>query len=585
MTKLSRVKLLAGGAALLVGFLLAMSPLGTALDHLAYDLNFLFEAKTNPAEVVVIAIDEPSFQELNQTWPWPRSMHARLVEALFDAGATAVVLDLIFAEPSPDDAVLAATLRKRGPVVLATDTERRQAAGFERIISVQPLADFQTAQVLLGSAALPVDADGFVRRFGSPGSRGEASLAAAAAQAFGMSSRKNPSPSVQLINYIGAAGALPQYSYYQALAPAKFLPPGALADKLVFVGLITQSDVLDQTVARDSYQTPHTRWGAGYMNGVEIHAQAAQSILDKSQIKVAPAVVVLPLSLLLAIVAWWGMFRFNPLTAALPLLGTALATVVASSWLFSAHFVYLSWPILLLPVLMISIISPLAHYLVARQQRNFIHKAFSSYLAPPVVQQLMDNPELLKLGGSLREGSILFLDLQGFTSMAEKMPPAQLVEKLNRVLGDLSEIAIDEGGMVDKFIGDAIMVVWGTPLTDPKHAQNACRAALKMQQYLAVARGAYPAAQGLYARIGIHSGEFIAGNVGGQRKFDYTVIGDTVNLAARLESTNNDFGTSILISEATQGALEQGEFSTKRLASIAVKGREEPVLVYELRDA
>ncbi len=153
---------------------------------------------------------------------------------------------------------------------------------------------------------------------------------------------------------------------------------------------------------------------------------------------------------------------------------------------------------------------------------------------------------------------------------------------LNKYLGDLSDIAIDEGGLIDKFIGDAIMVVWGTPLHDDQHADNACHAALKMQAYLANARKEDERAQNIFARIGIHSGEFVAGNVGGARKFDYTVIGDTVNLAARLESANNQFGTEILISQATQEGLTNNVFYTRKLDTIKVKGRNEEVVVFEL---
>jgi adenylate cyclase len=197
----------------------------------------------------------------------------------------------------------------------------------------------------------------------------------------------------------------------------------------------------------------------------------------------------------------------------------------------------------------------------------------------------MNQPELLKLGGSLQTGSVLFVDIQGFTSLSEKMPPQAVVELLNRYLGDLSEIAIDENGLVDKFIGDAMMVVWGAPLADPQHANHACQAALKMQEYLASARETDDRAENLYARIGIYSGEFVAGNVGGQRKFDYTVIGDTVNVAARLESANNELGTHILIGDATHNALDQDKFTCRRLDSIKIKGRLEQVVVYELESA
>lgn len=580
--RFNRLKLATALFALIAGLVIALSPIGTALDNLAYDFNFAIVETEVSQDVVVVAIDEPSFQELGQAWPWPRSVHAKLLDSLFDAGARVVVLDLIFADPTTADAQLAESLARQGPVILATNEERRQTAQFDRVVSVQPLAAFQTKSVSLGSAALPVDADGFVRRFGSRGSTGEESLAVAAVKAFRPSLKIEPNSSNHSINFSGPAGSISQVSYYQALEPSNYLPQAHLKGKLVFVGLITQSDVLDQAPARDSYQTPHTTWGAEYMNGVEIHAQAAQSLLNGSQIKPISAGLLLLLSMLLGGLAIWGMFRFNPIKAALPAFAIGAVIIVWSYWLMQTFNLYASWPVLLLPAMAISVASPLVHYVTAQQERNFIHKAFSSYMAEPVVKQLMDNPELLKAGGSVREGSVLFLDLQGFTGMSEKMEPQAVLEMLNKYLGDLSDIAIDEGGLIDKFIGDAIMAVWGTPIADPNHASNACRAAVKMQAYLANARATESGASNLFARIGIHSGEFIAGNVGGKSKFDYTVIGDTVNLAARLESANNQFGTEILISEVTQQNITIKDFKTTWLASIQVKGREEPVVVFEL---
>lgn len=596
--KARRYGLISAVLAATLGFALILSPLRTSLESLAYDGFFALRGDRAVAEdVVIIAIDEASFQELESNWPWPRSTHARLIEALFAAGAGAVVLDLIFADPGTnnDDAVLQKALNNYGPIVLATDEEQRQTDQFSRLISIRPLPLFLTPNVTLGSAALPVDRDGFVRRLGLPNRTGEPSLATAAVQQFGRGNVLGPASSGG-INFTGPPGQITQYSYYQALEPERFLPQDALQDKLVFVGLITQSEVLDQSSSRDAYPTPFTRWGAAYTNGVEIHAQAAQTLLAGSAIRFMPRSVSLPLSLAFGLLAVWLMFRFTP-QQTLPVLAAGCLSVFAFAWwLFSHQHYFLPWSTLLLPTLVVAMVSPIVHYLIARQERNFIHKAFSAYLAAPVVKQLMDKPELLRLGGSRGVGSVLFLDLQGFTAYAEKRDPENVVEELNRYLGGLSEIAIEEGGLIDKFIGDAMMVVWGAPLPDAQHAERACRTALKMQAYMQVANAVEQPRQdqetqdasentnSLQARIGIHSGEFVAGNIGGDRKFDYTVIGDTVNLAARLEAANKQFETKILISAATREALQaagQG-FSMRKIDTIQVKGRAQSVVVFEL---
>lgn len=566
--------------AFLLGVLLAWSPFGRVLDDLAYDFNFLWSGESAvSSEVVIVAIDESSFQELNQPWPWPRDIHAKLLESLFKAGAKVVVLDLILADITERDQALVDVLNQYGPVVLATDDEHTINERFSRVISVQPRPEFKTKNVLLGSATLPVDSDGFVRRFGQGGVRGEASLAAAALSAIDKISQHDLSITAR-INF---SNTIPQVSYYQALEADQYLPDQVLRDKIVLVGLVTGSDVLDQTASRDSYPIPYSRWGAGLMNGVEIHAQATQSLINQDEIIPLSSAAILSVLLLLAALTYWVVFNISPLKSSAPILLGGGLLVVFCIWVFHSRHIYIAWPTLLLPSLAIAIVSPLAHYFVAWRERNFIHKAFSSYLAEPVVKQLMEDPSLLQAGGSLKQGSVLFFDLQGFTSLSEKMEPEPLIDLLNLCLGDLAEIVIEQGGLVDKFIGDAIMAVWGVPFADDHHAERACRTALKMQQWLTQARndGRVP---DLYARIGIASGEFVAGNVGGQRKFDYTVIGDTVNLAARLESENRHHGTSILLSESTLALLDN-QFTTREVARVTVKGREQAVTIYELLEA
>jgi len=595
-----RLKLSFGLLAAGVGVLLAISPIGGALDNLAYDLNFLLrgsQLQSQPAsenglksasgQVLLVAIDEASFQDLAKPWPWPRSTHAKLLESLFAHGAKAVVLDLILADPSisTEDKLLAATLRKSGPVVLATDVEKSADQNFERVISVEPLSIFKSARVTQGYAALPISNDGFVRNFGQTSLVGDPSLAQAATNAFQADMSVAYGRSEQGINFLGPSGTIKQVSYYQALSASEYLPLEVVKDKLVFVGLITQSDVLDQSASRDSYPTPYTRWGSGYMNGVEIHANAAQSILNGTQITSVSSILLALFAGILVIMCSWVTFQFPPNQTMLPLAGMFLLIVAASYYLFLNHYLYLAWPLLLLPALMVFISSPLLHYLLAWRERNFIHRAFSSYVSADIVQQLITKPELLELGGTNKQGSVLFLDLEGFTSLSEQLSPADLLALLNKYLGALSDIAIAEGGMVDKFIGDSIMVVWGTPIEVPEHAKMACSAALKMQKCmhdLGAANDSHKLnGRAIRARIGINSGEFIAGNIGGRQKLDYTVLGDSVNLASRLEAINKLYGSSIIISENTANMIGN-DFAMRVIDQVRVKGKRQSVVIYEV---
>ena len=580
-------KLLIGGLAILCGVFVAISPIGSALDNVGYDLNFLLRGPQSEAQdVVVVAIDEASFQEIGQTWPWQRSIHAQLIESLFKQGAKTVVLDLILADPSSEDEdqALENSLNKHGPIILATDVAITRSHAFERVISVQPLARFLTDKVIKGYAGLPVDNDGFVRYFGHKSTTGEDSLALAAVSAFRPASTPiNNVLNYAGINFVGPAGFINQVSYYQVLLGEQYLNPNRLKDKLVFVGLVTHSQVMDQSAARDSYPTPYMRWGSSYMNGVEIHANAAQSLLRKNQIVIIDLYLLLFMAMLLASSSWWFMNRYPPNVTLIPLAIVFISIAGVSYWLYASHHYYTSWPLILLPSLFVYISSPVVHFINTRRERNFIHKAFASYISKDVVNQLMDDPRLLKLGGTIKTGTVLFLDLEGFTSLSERLTPPALLELLNQYLGELSDIAIAEGGMVDKFIGDCIMVVWGAPLSDEQHAKRACYAAIKMQErikQIGIERNE-SSELSIRARIGINSGEFVAGNIGGSQKFDYTVLGDSVNLASRLEGINKIYATSIILSEATVNQLGS-DFDFRQIDTIRVKGKSIAVNAYEL---
>ncbi|AWB66630.1 hypothetical protein C2869_09390 [Saccharobesus litoralis] len=225
----------------------------------------------------------------------------------------------------------------------------------------------------------------------------------------------------------------------------------------------------------------------------------------------------------------------------------------------------------------------LTNLLLAKDQR-FIKQAFAKYLPQKVVDQLLLSPDSLRLSGEERVVSILFSDLKGFTSISEQMPPAELVELLNEYLTEMTDIVLEEGGIIDKYLGDAIMAEFGVPVSHEQHAEQAVKTALRMQQRLAELREEWRA-QGkaeLYARVGVNTGKVIVGNMGSSRVFDYTAIGDDVNLASRLEGANKIYDTEIMISESTNRLLPQDKFHTRMLDMIKVKGKTQPVKVFEV---
>jgi adenylate cyclase len=229
------------------------------------------------------------------------------------------------------------------------------------------------------------------------------------------------------------------------------------------------------------------------------------------------------------------------------------------------------------------IISAAYSYATEGRERRFVRRAFSQYMDERVVKHLLENPDLIRPGGQKKRVTVFFADIAGFTTISERLPAEETAGMLHRVLNELTEVIIAHGGVIDKYIGDAIMAFWGSPLRGERDEQDACGAALDSLARLRDINADFRS-RGLPSinmRVGIHSGEAIAGNLGSDRLFDFTVIGDTVNLGSRLEGVNKVFGTGIIISEETRRGTD-GRFLTRPLGPIEVKGKEQPVEIFEL---
>ena len=223
------------------------------------------------------------------------------------------------------------------------------------------------------------------------------------------------------------------------------------------------------------------------------------------------------------------------------------------------------------------------HFVVERKQRMLIKTMFSTYVNPSVVDELISNPEKLTLGGQRKELTVLFTDVEGFTTISEGMSPEELVGLLNEFLSEMTAIVFRNHGTLDKYEGDAVMAFWGAPIHQEDHALRACRSALEMQDAMVELRQRWKDLQRphMKIRIGINSGEMVVGNMGGTGRFDYTVIGDSVNIASRLEGANKLYGTGILVSDRTY-ELVRDTLTGRELDLITVKGRSEPLRIYEL---
>jgi adenylate cyclase len=575
------------GAAMAVAALICLSPWGRAGDLLAYDTLFLLVgARPAPPELVVVAIDEPSFATLQRQWPWPRSLHAQLLDRLREDGAAVVALDMVFAEPSrpEEDAALARALALWERAVLAADVDVIRDPAYVHETVVMPMAALQARHT--GVVNFPVDADGFVRRVRLRGAR-MPPLAAAAADLYrpGSVARAdaNTGAGALAIDYLGPARSVRTVSYYQALLPGH-LPAGFFAGKLVFVGMASSSVVDAAAPAPDHFPTPFTRWGGGYMPGVEIHAQLAAALIEGRVLRSAAPGSALGIGLLAAGLLSVVFYRARPVWSALALLGWAGACAGVAVALLVHARVYVAIGPLVLPVALSYLGSTFVQYWLTRREKAFIRRAFASYVSPAVVRRLIEQPDRLRLGGEVITASVLFTDLAGFTPLSERLPPEALVEVLNRHLGAFSEVVLSHDGMVDKYVGDSVMAIWGAPLPSADHAARACRAAVDMRAAMAALDAELYPQWGVHltVRVGINTGSMVAGNVGGRRAFNYTVLGNAVNLASRLESLNKVYGTVALIGEETCAAAGD-TMVLREVDLVRVRGQERQVRIYELQ--
>jgi adenylate cyclase len=530
--------------------------------------------------VVILAIDEPTFQELQQPWPFPRSLHAQLLRRLKEDGAAAVGLDVVFADPSSDaeDAALARAIADTGPVVLASTREKINSANAALWLDILPLQRFLDAGADAGDAGVEPDDDFVVRR----------TPVAPESFALRLAQRANEARGQALvlrhfdwIGYRGPRGTFDTRSYYQALEPG-LLPAGFFKGKIVLVGRSARTATELSRSQADLFNSPFgTAGGERLFPGVELQATLVDNYLTGGGLRSVSDSWTLALTALLLPVLLWASRRWHPAAVA-ALTGALVVAMAALSWgLFVRFRVW--WPPLLPTVAAVSLYAAtaLVAYAAVRQRARQTRSMFAQYVPPAVVARLVAQPDLMRLGGEAREVTLMFTDLANFTTLSEQLSAEQTVEVLTGYFNAMTPIVHATGGTVDKFIGDAVMAFWGAPLDDAQHAENAVRAAIAMQlamQPLVAdlqARGLPP----IHMRIGLHTGRVVVGNVGSEQRFSYTAIGDAVNLAARLEGANKAFGTGILLSAATATQLPR-TLALRALDDVVVKGKTEPVRVF-----
>lgn len=534
-------------------------------------------ARAPSPEIVLVAIDDKSLAapELGRWQEWRRAYFATAISHLQAARARVIGVDVTFSEPSRvagDDDQLAAAVQRAGNVVLVARTDPQTGP----VLPLEKLA----GAAGLGFANFNVGPDNTVREsplflnFGTE----SAPLpvpAFALAVAELAAGRQLPLPpqtaGAYLLNFFGRPGSFAQISFVDVFQNR--FAPAAVAGKIVLIGA-TPADLRDLEAVPVSFGQK--------MAGVEIHANALQTLLGGHFLQNLPRGWQVGLITLLALVTAWLARTFRALTGVLLLAGLAAVYVAAAYFGFAAGWVFsLLYP--LLAALLTFLAVYLYRFAFADRAGRELKTAFRHYLAPDLVEQIAANPDSLQLGGQQRELTIFFSDIAGFTQFSEQLRPTELVKVLNKYLGKMTEIVLETGGTLDKYIGDAVMAFWGAPLPLPTHAVAACQAALAQQAAIAELQraGQLPHHIRLEARMGLHTGEVVVGNMGSTQRFSYTAMGDAVNLASRLEGVNKYYGTRILISEDTYRQAAAA-IAAREVDAIRVKGKQKPVAIYEL---
>ncbi len=564
-----------------------LTPWGVSLERLFYDSYFISRGvKDSGKEIVIVAIDEASFDELDIRWPWSRKIHSQLIDTLKQHGAKVLGFDLLFSESSTheDDLALASSIDSFGNVVLVNEISQivDPNHGFEmtKIVDPAPIEELTKSPLAVGFANMIFDEDGFVRGL---------KIFQEDEEAFSLKISKLYSDKIRIdddfdegkINFVGPTRTFETVSYYQALDPEQYLPKDFFLDKIVLVGFVLASQANISNSGVDQYPVPFSKLRGGAMPGVEIHANAIENFLNHSFVRSYDVEKSIWIGIFLGIVGGGLLLTTKPLYSFLIFILVVPAFCAFALHSFINNNLYFSIPLFLTPFVICYISSPIFHYFTARKEKAYIRKAFSKYLSPRLVTELIKNPEKLELGGEEREGTVMFLDIAGFTSLSESLNAKELVAFVNLYLGSFADIIIENDGMIDKYIGDCIMAVWGIPVFDAEHSEKAINAVLQIGDKLDELNSTDQKLNSITFRVGITSGNMLAGNVGGGTQFNYTVLGNEVNLSSRLEALNKYWGTITIVSQRAAERVGKN-YIFRKLDVVKVKGQDKGETIFEL---
>jgi len=586
----------------------------------------LYHPRKASDDIVIVAIDDSTLEPINglgDMGTWSRSNYAKVLQTIEKGQPKVVAFDIFFRDPREkkgDDDFAATLAASKVPVIISYRPENwimNEDGTYHTVPSpstTSPLAAF-LSNTTVSSLAVTIDSDNIFRKyipaiFDSEQNHYYESLANAAVRAYlrlpsltskldltidhyNFSNDLSNIPLVHgqmLINYSSSDPYKRDNNNEGRYITVPFkivfddditkYDPNVFKNKIVLIG--TTSATL-----KDDFPTPIST--TYRMPGVEVHANAIQTILEKKFLRYLYDWEKILLILLIAFASVFVFMYTRIRWSLLYLVGMAGGYTLLAPALFDRGIIVdLVHPYLALAGAFVSVY--MYRYVTEFREKRELKGAFSKYVNPAIVNQIMAHPEQLKLGGEQRMVTVIFTDIRGFTTISEKLSPESLVALLNEYLEKMSTVIFDEGGTVDKYEGDAILAFFGAPLAQADHAARACTAVLKMRKALVELNAKWaidPPLPGgekkpqIEFRAGISAGKVIVGNIGSTKKLNYTVIGDNVNLGSRLESVNKKYGTNILMSEDTFTLVKE-LFITREVDRIRVMGKKNPVRIYEL---
>jgi adenylate cyclase len=621
------------GLTLLVAALYLLGvPLLDILESKTYDIRLRAHRVPPPRSVTIAAIDEASLAKLGR-WPWSRAVLARLVDRLDQAGAKAIAFDVFFPEPESPEAdeqlaravgggrnVVLSTLfllnrdeaRHLGPERLEEAKRAMEAhaiASVERIggareqFSMTPpqgiivnIPALQRSAAYAGHINISPDPDGTVRRVPLvyryegrylPSADVQAARAFSGGKELVLHTASYGITGIQIgSRYIPTdEGGRLLVRYRGRTGTFATVPIADILDGSADAGLLRGRVVLIGTTAQGIGDLRVTPYGELFP-GVEVRASIIENLLEGHVLQRPDWMSIMDLAaiVLLGLVLTWLLPRMGVSNGAILALGVLTAFLVLANYMFTVQGLWLNviYPSMLIGLVFAS--TTLVRYFSTESEKRHIKAAFQFYVPPAVVDEIAADVGKLRLGGEKRDLTVLFSDIRGFTSMSEALAPEELVKLLNVYFTEMTDKVFDHKGSLDKYIGDAIMAVYGAPIAAAEHPHLACRTALDMIRALDALRAQWrrDGLPEIGIGIGINTGPMIVGNMGSVSRFNYTVVGDAVNLASRIESLNKTYGTSILLSEYTYEKVKEEFPHAREIDRVRVRGRAQVVGLYEL---